>query len=141
MSYISLTASTNILFAPSEKSIILSQNKQEFKRKPLFRCSCFPLLTHLLLGLGALAHQSLILRGARWRVSSQAPALPMQKLGSDPAPEAPGHRGGRPPSAVRYPPTDHFQLLPVCFLEAASGHPGRRRTQQTCLLATRFGKN
>lgn len=35
-----LVSSTNTLFAPSEKSITLSQNKHALKRIPPFHCSC-----------------------------------------------------------------------------------------------------
>lgn len=85
MSYISLTPSANTLFALSERSIMLSQNKQEFKRKSLFHCSCSLLLTHLLLGLWALTHQSPVPRGpkraleAEGGISFKIPLLAPQK--------------------------------------------------------------
>lgn len=131
MSYISLTPSTNTLFAPSEKSIVLSQNKQEFKRKPLFHCSCSPLLTHLLLDLWALTHQSPILRRKRWLVLSQAPSL-LELSNANPQGSQLHCRGrplsGSPLCAVWYPANDHFHSLPFCFLESTPGYPGRDRT-------------
>lgn len=57
-SYISFFPYPDTLFAPSLRIITLSQNKQGFKRKALFRCFCPQLLTHLFLGLRALSHIS-----------------------------------------------------------------------------------
>lgn len=130
MSYISLTPSTNALFAPSEKSIIVSQNKQEFKRKPLFHLLLLPVA------------DSFIPEPPRSSTSINGP----QKKAGQPHKLRHSWSSAVPPwglcsttgeatfrfSSLHggwYPANDHIQQLPFWFLESMSGHPGRDRTQ------------